>query len=218
MPYTWRNPWSSIAPAVQQWGRGAGLLLWASWTVDSLHYLEELDRAVFDGRVEAASRYERDTLDLAHGRWTLASALTALDLCGAALARSKLAVGSDRREVSLGEIGPNDRRAEKRFHQLPDPAKEWVVRTLTDDDYRLLTALRHPMTHSSVGRSIHRVLGSSAGLQPRVSFKMPQSELGSEDQAAVVSTWRVDQLIGQTVSFTTRRVEDLFALIAAGAL
>jgi glutathione S-transferase len=62
----------------------AACLMWAGSVVDALDYLSDLDStAAQEDRF--ATGYDAFTVDVAHARWAAGSALTAVDLCAAAL-------------------------------------------------------------------------------------------------------------------------------------
>src|SRR4051794_7528585 len=69
-----------------QMGEAAALFTWAVWTTESLHYLDDIDRAYdSDPPTEGQSR---DVIDVTHARWATGTAATALDLCAAGLGRA----------------------------------------------------------------------------------------------------------------------------------
>jgi hypothetical protein len=59
-------------------------LFWATWAVDALHYLDDLDQHAERLRWIDLGHHE-DTVDLAHARWAASTAMTALDLSAAAV-------------------------------------------------------------------------------------------------------------------------------------
>jgi hypothetical protein len=59
-------------------------LFWATWAVDALHYLDDLDQHAERLRWIELGHHE-DTVDLAHARWAASTAMTALDLSAAAV-------------------------------------------------------------------------------------------------------------------------------------
>jgi hypothetical protein len=67
-------------------GRGdvGVLILWAAWTVEWLHYLDDLDSLHHRGHSPIKSHLP-EIVNVAHVRWATGSAITALDLCAAAL-------------------------------------------------------------------------------------------------------------------------------------
>jgi len=66
----------------------AGALFgWAAWAVESLHYLDDIDRA-YDTSHKVIGAHRPDVVDVAHARWATGTCITALDLCAAGLGRS----------------------------------------------------------------------------------------------------------------------------------
>jgi hypothetical protein len=68
--------------------RAAGFALTAAWTVEALHYLVDLDaHLALADRLSAVLDYAKHPVELAHARWAAGDAMTAVDLCSAALGR-----------------------------------------------------------------------------------------------------------------------------------
>src|SRR6266516_5111759 len=59
-------------------------VLWATSAVDGLAYLDDLD-AVLDEGDRFATGHDALVVDVAHARWAAGTAMTALDLCAAAI-------------------------------------------------------------------------------------------------------------------------------------
>jgi hypothetical protein len=65
-------------------GREAStMFLWAVWTVEGLDYLADIDAEL----PASPHRHNHEAVDLAHARWAAVDAVTAIDLCAAALGR-----------------------------------------------------------------------------------------------------------------------------------
>ncbi len=54
------------------------LFSWAAWAVESLHYLDDIDRA-YDTSHATIGGHTPDVVDVAHARWATATSITALD-------------------------------------------------------------------------------------------------------------------------------------------
>lgn len=122
-------------------------MLWAVWAVDSLYYLEELISIPLNGLDD----HHPDIQDMAHLRWATGTAISALDLCAAVLAReNNLKKGKN--EFDMGNIG-------KMKNQLPTPLQNWVSGVEADSRYQDILDLRHSLTHARVAR--HLSLGGS---------------------------------------------------------
>jgi hypothetical protein len=61
-----------------------GLLVWAAWTVEGMHYLTDVDASL--PRPPYAA-HNHEAVDLSHTRWATVDAITAIDLCAALLGR-----------------------------------------------------------------------------------------------------------------------------------
>ena len=64
----------------------SSLFRWATFVVEELYYLDNLD-SDWNNDLNPTSSHHPDVIDMAHGRWATGSAITALDLCAAALGR-----------------------------------------------------------------------------------------------------------------------------------
>jgi hypothetical protein len=63
------------------------LLVWAVLSVESLHYLADIDQD-YEISHHVVGGHSRDIADVAHARWATSTCITSLDLCGAALGRT----------------------------------------------------------------------------------------------------------------------------------
>src|SRR6266536_3793667 len=83
--YKWMLPPASIIPVLDSRSPAAArCLMWAVSAVDGLHYLEDLDAALPGTRLLPGG-HDALTVDIAHARWAAGTAITALDLCAAAI-------------------------------------------------------------------------------------------------------------------------------------
>jgi hypothetical protein len=95
-------------------------------------------------------------LDLIHVRWATATAITALDLCAAALGHLHEPAGEaarrqrrgQRRDLSLRHFN------QRRLRWLPEAAQAWVREVAADPRYVMVLHTRHPFTHSRVARKM----------------------------------------------------------------
>jgi hypothetical protein len=126
-----------------------GLLLFAVWTVDSLYYLEDLDREN-DLSHPTIREHRPDVVDVAHARWATSGCGTALDLCAAGLGRA-LCGHQGSNELDLGGLGSSGRHSGLRVH-LPGAAIRWVDAVLTDPGYQEIRLARNLLTHARVLR------------------------------------------------------------------
>jgi hypothetical protein len=124
-------------------GDSGALIMWAVWTVDSLYYLTDIVSGdLTDSNPDQT--HNRATKDVAHIRWATSSAITALDLCAAAIARD---IGLSKRkfEFDLRDIV-------KHKSKLPSKAETWLDNVLADSRYDEVIAARNPLVHSRVLR------------------------------------------------------------------
>ena len=146
--------------------QAGALLAWAAWTVDSLKYLDDIDRN-YDSTRSTLGNHRPDIIDVAHARWATSTCTTALDLCAAGLARG-LCGYTKAHEVDMGDLVANSRSSKAIRSMLPSNALSWVDRVLSDPDYSAVKTARDSLTHSRVRR--HFSLGGS-GVTPRLEFE-----------------------------------------------
>jgi hypothetical protein len=131
------------------------LVVTAAYTVEGLHYLSELD-ADLPAYWSAGHQPSGASVDLAHARWAVGDAITAIDLCAGVLGRLHRAYPRNDREMDLGQAARDSRLAE-----LPEPSA-WLRSVDADSKYRYVPALRHALVHRTVRRPIEMTLGRGA--------------------------------------------------------
>lgn len=131
------------------------LFAWAQYTVESLHYLDDIDRA-FDSSHAATGGHNPDLVDVAHARWATSTCITALDLCAAGLGRC-FCGHTGPREFDLGWFDPKRNAASR--GALPLLALQWVDNIRGDPDYEQIMKARHSLVHSRVTRHLTLAIG-----------------------------------------------------------
>ncbi|MCX5743063.1 MAG: hypothetical protein NT062_11280 [Proteobacteria bacterium] len=198
-----RHLWSSVALPVQHTleARGlaeaAALVAHAVWTVDALHYLADVDCPI------DARGHDLQVVDIAHVRWATGTAVTALDLCAAVLARVFLGHAT-KHEYDLRDFEPpplvippavpskNARERSQDRASLPADAVTWVDAVIGDKDYKPVMATRNPMTHARLPRHL------STGSRTRYEFGGGQLT--------------VTEIVERATTFATRSVENFLAI------
>lgn len=148
------HSWSNAAPAMPP-GEPGALAAWAADAVNALHYLRDLDELQYGpGRV--LNDYSLPALDLIHVRWATATAITALDLCAAALGHLHEPAGEAARRQRRGQRWDLSLRDfnQERLTWLPEAAQAWVQEVAADPHYVLVLNTRNPFTHSRVARKM----------------------------------------------------------------
>jgi len=156
----------------------SGCVLWATSAVDGLAYLDDLDAAL-DGSARMATGHDALVVDLAHARWAAGTAMTALDLCAAAI--GLLYLRARKRYYDMGDVlAALDKEARvaaastsgSRRPSWPprQGVRPWIV-DLTcdpdaalsvDNDFALLRAVRNPLTHRTMARHIGMTIGGGS--------------------------------------------------------
>ena len=130
------------------------LLAWAALSVDSVHYLADIDKE-FEARPEIAGDHSPDIADVAHARWATGTCITSLDLCAAALGRT-FCGHTSARELALADFDPSKspKRASALLAKLPASARDWIKDVLGDPRYKEIKTARDWLTHSRVRRAL----------------------------------------------------------------
>lgn len=155
----WSTPPITIIQAYEarRTGRNdiGALILWATWTVEGLHYLDELDK-LHRQKYSASATHPPDIVNIAHARWATSSAITALDLCAAALGR-ECCGWTGGRELDLRDFDPanKNKNVPLRRADLATVAIEWVDRVLSDQRYKDVQGARNPFMHSRLIRKLY---------------------------------------------------------------
>ncbi|NJC96659.1 MAG: hypothetical protein FIB03_10050 [Anaerolineae bacterium] len=120
------------------------LFAWAISTVDSLYYLDGLDRD-FDTSGIPIAGHRPDIVDVTHARWATSTAITSLDLCAAGLGRT-----------FCGHTGPHELDIQDinvtRKAQLPPDAQRWIDSVRADSQYNDVKSARDWLIHSRLKR------------------------------------------------------------------
>lgn len=155
------------------------LFSWAVWEVESLQYLDDIDRA-YDASRTVVGAHRPDVVDVAHARWATGTSISALDLCAAGLGRT-FCSHREVREFALAYFDPqpHGRREHKenihrRRAQLPLQAKQWVDDVFKDSQYTVVKGARDWLTHSRVTR--HFTLATREP-DPRLELELDETRL-----------------------------------------
>ena len=151
------SPWPSqdINDALNQWldSEAGALVGWALRAVGSLHYLADVDAAVFTNLERPTMGHPEQAVDTGHVRWACVSAITALDLCAGAIWRlSKAEAGTkrppDATGASLRWLDPSEKGTAKRRGRVSAARLAWVDRVTADLEYSIVLTARNPLTHA----------------------------------------------------------------------
>ena len=136
-PVNWQKPPIEVVQAFEkrragQRGPVGALVLWATWAVESLHYLDELDRK-YDSDPHHSTGHDPQAIDIAHVRWATGTSITSLDLCAAALGREYCAwTGHNEPDLRDFDLTKDRNRAQRLRTMLPTTAIGWIDRVLSD--------------------------------------------------------------------------------------
>lgn len=136
----------------------AAFVSWAGSAVDSLYYLADLDAQVASETEDQPLGHGWQVVDHAHARWAVGTAITALDLCGAALGR--LLAGYPKGGGHEMDLGPAQTTPAITTHPAAGP---WIATVVADASYQLVLSARHALTHRRMTQTIGRSFGGSSG-------------------------------------------------------
>jgi hypothetical protein len=173
------------------------LFAWAAWAVDSLHYLDDIDRAYDESHVTIGG-HRPDVVDIAHARWATGTCITALDLCAAGLGRA-FCGHSKVHELDLADFDPGtpSKAKDLRRARLPLPAQQWVDDVCTDLHYKQIKSGRDWLTHSRIPRHFTLAVGVE-GPPQRLQLQLETVRLSVRhlvDHARDVGTRHVSALL-----------------------
>jgi hypothetical protein len=137
-------------------GRGeiGALILWATWTVEGLHYLGDLNDHHHASSLPGPN-HSPDIVNIAHVRWATASAITALDLCAAALGREFCpSLTARERDLRDFDVSSSNRKLPVWRSALSLRALAWVDTVVADQRYKEVHGARNPLTHSRFRRNL----------------------------------------------------------------
>lgn len=161
---------AKISPAAAQ------RVHFAIHSVASLAYLADLDHLTlpqkdmvgFPG--ESFYGHLPEVVDLAHARWATGTAITALDLCAAALGIICSDMSKAKYELSLREALTAKNKHGQKIRERP-AADRWLRQVDEDDDYQTVLIIRRDLTHSTRARTWASKPG---GGFDRLKFKLPE--------------------------------------------
>ena len=134
-PMTFAQRLEAKVPAPDPRREASALIVHATWAVDALHYQVDLDAMSL---AQKSLGHDPDSTSLAHMRWASGTAVTALDLCAAALGRFYCGVSGphefDIRSFDATGKNPAPKLAE--MAKLPSGGQAWIGAVIADPRYR----------------------------------------------------------------------------------
>jgi hypothetical protein len=156
-------------------------VLWATSAVDGLAYLDDLDTARGRG-ARVAKGHDALVIDMAHARWAAGTAMTALDLCAAAIGFLYLPARRDHHYYDMGnvlavldkEIAVTATSSSSRPPGWPPRkgVRPWIVELSAAADYQLIKAVRNPLTHRTLARNLGITVGGGPQRAARTMLKV----------------------------------------------
>ena len=176
------------------------LLLFATTSVEALHYLYDLD-SQYDSTRALTGAHNPDVVDVAHARWATGTAITALDLVAAAFGRA-LGGHAGPKELDLRQFGfaSPPKAVRQAIAAIPSPARNWIDRVRADPEYSLIKSARDALTHRRLARHFHASLGTT-GPSRRIDL-----QIGSDKVA-------VQTVVQRARDLATHHVLDLVQLL-----
>ncbi len=158
-PFTWIREPTGVIQAFETQHKNAlagALFAWAASAVESLHYLDDIDRT-YDDSHAVIGAHRPDVVDVAHARWATGTCITALDLCAAGLGRSFCKhVGPRELDLTCFDSSHSHKWKLERIlgwrEQLPPLALQWVDGVCADAGYNKVKEARNWLVHSRLLR------------------------------------------------------------------
>jgi hypothetical protein len=183
----------------------AGALFgWTVWAVESLYYLDDLDRH-YDSTRDAIGGHPHDIIDVAHCRWATGTCITALDLCAAGLGEV-FCEHRGKHKLSVADFDSKARYGKTRRAQLPIAALNWIDAVRGDHDYKNIKEARRWLTHARMLR--HFKLGASG--PSRLELQIGEFRLGTRpliELARDVATKHVIALLKELPNLSQKEHE-----------
>lgn len=155
----WPKPPIEVVQSFERRKEGRGpvgaLIMWATYAVESLYYLEDLAQEKY-ADLSFIDAYSSDIKDIAHARWATSTCITSLDLCAAALGREYCNLTKSR-ELDLRNFDPKSSKNDitKRRAILPATALGWIDKVFSDGHYKEIHGARNPLTHARLNRMFY---------------------------------------------------------------
>jgi hypothetical protein len=195
--------WPLDASAASGLHNNAGdYVSWATWAVDALYYLDDLDQQAERLRWIRAGHLP-DTVDLAHARWAVGTAMTALDLSAAAVGvhhGAPLRQGNPVHDVT-------DLNAVR--GQLCSGCVTWLDGVVQDRTYPILKDARDKLVH----RKLPRFIYANVGGPPPGTDRLGLAVLGAGGSTREMSC---GELVALSRDTATRHVIALLQVAQAG--
>jgi hypothetical protein len=198
-------PPASIVPVLD--GRSttaASCLTWAVSAVESLHYLEHLDAALPGTRLLPGG-HDALTVDVAHARWAAGTAMTALDLCAAAIGHLYLPPQAHRKYHDMDSIRKAIKKAKPAERAR---ASGWIDPAFADPDFGVIQAVRHPLTHRTVARHLSVTVGTGEQAVGRTLLEV----------ARLPSPLPVHEIVQKSRGLATRHVGHFVGRVIRGTI
>jgi hypothetical protein len=139
-PYEWSQDPVAAAHRLSSANADAqARLTFAVECVNGLHYLVDLDEHLVptDAATQVLS-HNWQVVDMAHVRWAASSAITALNLCAAALGRLYCEIRGNKKDLTVQSDA---------LDAVPGKPSNWITAVRCDDHYIGLRELRDALTH-----------------------------------------------------------------------
>lgn len=210
-PYIWTTPCIEAAQRLENRGASRpttpGLLVWAGFAVEALHYISDVDEFVLTQAHERWLGHQPEIVDLADSYAAASLAFASTDKCAAVLGHLYLQ-SPGTHELALSGLRPwsRDKRIVRRRLRLSDGGRLWIRQVWLDADYQTLRSARHPLTHATLRRQIRRPIGPGHTERMMVRPRLPRAAVGVN----------VRDLILKARDTATRHVEAFNSLIVNG--
>lgn len=197
-PYPW--PVDPAATSNLLGADASSYLFWATWAVEGLHYIDDASQDSERKRWSQAGHNPFTAVDLSNARSAAATAVTALDLCAAALGvRHQVQVKSN----VPGAVHSIRSLKDAKSGLSCNGCRQWMS-SVHDEDYQTLLDARHPLVHRIAKQNAYVTLGSPDLGYISLNLGSPPKEVTTR------------QIIDHARDTATRHVVALLHAIQAG--
>ncbi len=128
-------------------------VVWAASTAEGLMYLADMDSLVTQLLNDNLLNHSSIVVDESHARWAAGSAVTAVDLCAAALGKQYCG-NTGNHELDMRKFDQSIAKNTSRRNQLPTQFLHWVDKYTADQRYQEIQPARNHFTHKWLSRHI----------------------------------------------------------------
>jgi hypothetical protein len=169
-------------------------LLWAKEAVDGLHYLTDLEDDLPSDAL-LPNGHHATVVHITHARWAVGTAMTALDLCAAAVGFLYLPARPGGKFYDFGQL----LSLRRQDPTMPcQGVSDWVGAVITDPKYAGVEQARQHLTHRMMNRHFKIGLGGPVQTAESTGLSVGTSETSAREmvhEATMLATTWVESFV-----------------------